>query len=350
MKNKLLLIAASLLSFAACKTNSPTAPDGIMLPLTAGGSGGSSTPAHPAIVFNDQNQYVTVMDSDGTHATELLSGHNAYGWSPGSSILMSGNPDSLYAADVSVNSSGVPVASNVRVIVSKSFYLSDSTTIGNNPAWSATSSVNKIAFQLRAIRNANRPAATICTQSASGGSWDTLHSFPSHYFVNGITWKADDSKIAVLLSYNLTTPAYSVVIMDASTGATTDSIPLPSNSTGWYGLQWSHGSSLNLLTLMRDTAYPGHSLDGDYIYYLTPSSESTPTTQNVGAYYNATWSPTSSSLMFETVAISNSNKCSCGVKWAQTLDKLSEQTTSQTKLQSQTNCCYSTYNAMDWHR
>jgi len=362
----LLSVSLSLLLglgvFGCKQATQPMAADG---PALHTSPGGSSTPAHPAIVYNHYNgkaNEIEVMDSDGSHQTTLLSGNGAFGWSPGSSILMSGNSDSLYAADVSVNSNGVPVASNTRVIVSKSYRTTDSTVITGPASWSATSSVDKIAFTIRNIHKyaTSNGIFSICTQSASGGSWDTLHTFPPHDFVEGITWKADDSKIAVLLD-SIATGSFSVVIFDASTGATTDSIPLPYNAAGWSNLAWSHGSSVNLLALTRDTATPGRLENGGYLCYLTPSAGSSPTTQNVATQVQSqyagdlTWSPSGANLIFATAGVSNTNKCgTCGgtqgIEFKQTLYRLTEQSTSKSNLQSQTNCCYQTWSGMDWHR
>ena len=362
----LSIIFLLAMALAACKTNMPTSPDGNSLPLKAGGSGGSTTTAHPEIVFNHYDgtaNEIEVMDSDGSHETTIITGNNAYGWSPSSSILMSGNSDSTYAADVSVNSNGVPVAGNERVIISKPYWrTTDSTLLVAPASWSATSSVNKIAFTLRDIHRSSSSNGIfkIVTQSASGGGWDTLHTFPPHDFVEGITWKADDSKIAVLLD-SIATTSFSVVIIDASTGETTDSIPLPSNAGGWSNLAWSHGSSVNLLALTRDTVTPNRLMDGGYVCYLTPSSGSTPTTQNVATQIQSqyagdvVWSPSGANLIYATTDVKNTNKCgTCGgtqgIQLTQVLDRLTRQTTTKSSLQNQTNCCYQTWSGMDWRR
>src|SRR6476660_2480441 len=96
------------------------------------------------------------MDVDGSHVTPLVSRTNySYGygtspsWSPdGHSIAFTqlgdgvGMPDTIKAIDISVNSSGAVVTSNLRTI----FGLNTVSTRLKNPFWSATSGKNVIAF------------------------------------------------------------------------------------------------------------------------------------------------------------------------------------------------------------
>src|SRR2546423_3671279 len=160
MKNLLLAALGIFLMTAvleSCKDHSlnSTGP----MPMNTSQASSSST-ANPAITYNKQNvngQWaICVMDTDGSHQTMVwsygISGSvNDGGWSPtASSILIQSSAngiDSLNAIDISVNSSGVPVASNYRNIMIHN-NAQDTTTMSTNYSWSSTSGVNKIAYGL----------------------------------------------------------------------------------------------------------------------------------------------------------------------------------------------------------
>ena len=143
----------------------------------------------------------------------------------------------------------------------------------------------------------------------------------------------DDSKIAVLLDSQYTW--YSVVIVNASTGATTDSIPLSGSPTSqWYLSEWSR-TGLNSLLLTKQS--------DAHIYYLTPTSGSTPI-QGIAcggvdpngipiSPLGATWSPNNSSIMFPYSTQPYSGKCGC-YPYTEALQKVTPFTTNATTVQS----------------
>jgi len=300
------LVAASLLS--ACQQD-PQSATGPTLPLTPPGGGGTTTPAHPAITYcssvtSHGKTYSTVgvMDTDGTHQTNIYTGvqYESIGtptWSPtGGSITWSGrvygSGDRIMAIDVSVNSSGVAVGSNLRTLVS--WQTSDSVGV-QSIRWCQQATTGKIAF---ALHHTNTVGAEfnvydLCTVPAGGGTVTVVASRnPSRsgsLMLYNPTWSPDDSKIATYASIFLndtgSAQANSFVVFNASTGAVTDSIPVTLH-TIWRS-PWSH-SGLNELVI----PYPYGP-----IYYLTPTSGSTPASSGLTGYHT-TWSPNNSSVMF----------------------------------------------------
>ncbi|MDP4219082.1 MAG: hypothetical protein Q8916_06095 [Bacteroidota bacterium] len=290
--------------FSACKQGSNLTDN---MPMRTNAGSGSST-AHPAITYVSGTTLkkifyntIAVMDTDGTHQTNVYTASSSSEtdmnptWSPsGGSIawktISSAVSSSILTAEISVNSSGTPVASNQRTVYSPSS--SDSLSI-ITPAWCTSSATAKIAF-VRQYIGTNLGKSELCTISESGGSVTVLASYSkknsagtviSHYTYP--TWSPDDSKIAVIredtIGHN------TIMIFDASTGAALDSIPI---SGGVSELEWSR-TGMNKLVYI----YTPNSSTAWSLYYADPTTGSTPSTNSVtgGA---PTWSPNNSSIMY----------------------------------------------------
>ncbi|HZK75609.1 MAG TPA: hypothetical protein VFD13_01765 [Candidatus Kapabacteria bacterium] len=301
-------VAASLLS--SCKQD-PQSALGPNLPLNS-----PSTPAHPALTYissvtSHRTTYATVgvMDTDGSHATNIVTAssssdiYSSACWSPTASsiawsdILGTGSyASAIKAVDVSVNSGGVPVGSNVRTIYSTSN--SDSMVITGGLAWCSASTTGEIAFIREHFNAANWGLYELCTISQSGGTVTVLQSYKKLRTQNGNTyvaghygsptWNSDDSKIA--FDRADTNGHHTIVIASASTGVTSDSIPLSLAGVG--GIEWSR-SGIDKLVY---NSTPNSSTPWE-IYYVAPATGSTPTTNSVQGTA-PTWSPNNSEVMY----------------------------------------------------
>ena len=286
------LLAASLLSSCQQDPSSANGPQSTR-PLKA-----STPPANPAIAYCASTTAIGVMDTTGANATTLVTITSgtltspSWNYSAGSiaySSIVSGTY-AIKAVDVSVNAKGVPVASNARTIYSLA--VSDSDRIQSGPAWCSSSSTGKIAFTRLHTDKANFGTTDLCTISQSGGTPNVLASFKKLSstgaalgLYNSPTWSPDDSKIAVLRTD--TTNHVTIMIFDASTGATVDSIPLPGAARN---LEWSR-------TGMNELAYSYFTGSAYVISYVAASTGSTPTTNSVAGTF-PTWSPNNSGILF----------------------------------------------------
>ncbi len=305
-----LLISMALL-VASCQQD-PQSANGPNLPLAQGGhgGGGSTTPANPAITYISSTTShghttwgIAVMDTSGANQTVIYTPSTGYivynpTWSPtGGSIAFAESDFSLGVSaikviDVSVNSSGVAVGSNLRTIASWS--ASDSEGVFNNdddcgPAWCQQSTTGKIAFLLYHTNWSGSPnhyRTDLCTIPQAGGTVTMLATrTPSN---NGVadmlfapTWSPDDSHIAARVFAGGPDP---VLVFDM-TGAVTDSTPLATTSTN-RPVRWSH-SGLNELVIGSGGTNP--------MYYLTPGSS--PTSESITGS-TGTWSPNNSGIMY----------------------------------------------------
>jgi hypothetical protein len=290
-----VVAAASILSSCKQDGQSISGP-GAVLPLSAHGGGGGSTPAQPAITYlttpssNKTSYYdVCVMDTDGTNQTVIYtaaSGVTAWSpsWSPtGGSVAWCemtgdgiGTAEAIKAIDVTVNSNGVAVGSNLRTIAS--WTGADSVMIAGSPrttTWCQQSATGEIAFTLWHTNKVGleHNVLDLCTASSSGGTVTVLASRNNGASYEYCLWSPDDSKIA------MTYPG-AIVLYDASTGAVDDSIL---ESISARDIAWSHGSVLNSLVF-----------GGSQTHYLMPGSS--PTTENVNSG-TVTWSPNNSGVM-----------------------------------------------------
>jgi hypothetical protein len=321
--------AASLLS--ACQQDPQSANQPLVLPQ---GTSSSSTPAHPAITYpsvvavhSSNYNTVGVMDTDGTHQTDIVTASTTYetlrntcwNYSGGSityrdygSSSSSLYPSSIKTTNVTLNSKGVPVGSTPSTIYTLNS--SDDAYVGNGLAWCSTSSTAQIAF-VRQHTGSQNGLSELCTISQSGGTVTVLASYQklntagtvTSYFTSP-TWSPDDSKIAVFREDTI--GHVTIMIFDASTGAATDSIPM--SLSNMNHLEWSR-TGANLL------AFAVLSSGGYSIYYCAPTTGSTPSTNSVAGSF-PTWSPNNSSLMY--VATASSNK----------LMKVTQQTNSTAQL------------------
>ncbi len=316
--NSSLLHAATFAS-ALCIALSSCQQD----PQSANGSSASprmstpSTPAHPAITYagsvvshNSTYATVGVMDTDAGHQTNIVTAASTSNWivmpswsaSGGSIAWVQGlntgaSASELDAVDVSVNAKGVAVGSNTRTIYSTSN--ADSMSV-NWPAWCSVGSTGKIAFVRQHI-GSNIGEAELCTVSESGGSATVLQTVRAYQWSGSVriygryrypTWSPDDSKIAVVRtdtdSYMGSAWRQTILIVNASTGAITDSIPVALTVSG---LQWSRSGSNQLAFAAKGTS-------GSYqIYYCSPSTGSTPSTNAVVGTF-PTWSPNNSGIAY----------------------------------------------------
>jgi Tol biopolymer transport system component len=175
--------------------------------------------------------------------------------------------------------------------------------------------------------------------SASGGAWDTLYTTPYDYYVGGVTWSPDDSKLALMMESRSGTADW-FIILNAATGAVVDSIPvsLQINSNNFRNnVEWSRASST-----VNKLAFVSHESVGPRICYISPISGSTPTSNNVSlpSFGTLTWSPNNSSVMY--VHAEYAGKCRCYVS---SLKKNNAQTTTTSSVDKS----FDAY-SMNWHR
>jgi hypothetical protein len=302
----IVAIATLSLGLSACEQD----PSSNASDRSLGARGSTATAADPKIVYTDATNKLGVMDTTSANQTLLYTPPSGSWierpyWSPSSSVLWaeypnSGNTSSIKAADISV-SGGVAVSSNVRTIHSES----DDTARIRFPTWSSTSSVDKIAFACyRGSSGGSYRTSYVCTVSGSGGSLDTIYTMTTGA-VQGIAWNSDDSKLAV---YTINGTTGKIIIINMYSRLVTDSMTFTdqSNYGGLNSLEWSRTGSVNKLAFV---------LDG-MIQYLSPTTGSSPTTQNVGKSSapntianSASWSPNNSSLMFIKGTYTSSCQC-----------------------------------------
>jgi hypothetical protein len=307
----LVLLAAS------CKQD-PQSANGpqTVLPLS---NGGGTTPAHPAIAYmaiitshSSSHPAICVMDSNGSHQTVLLtsgtSGHTFgsandffVSWSAtGGSIAfvaatsnLSLYGDSIFALDVSLNSSGVPIASNVRLI-----YAAPASTDITHIEWCSTTTMGKIAF---GTTKGTTSGSDRWVVSQSGGTPVKVAHLDSA-LTSKITWSPDDSRICFSWGVWDGSGTYTGGMLriysttdNGSTWAYTDSVSLPASTygTSTTGLEWSRGGTWTngKLAFCRSGGVLTHST----LYYCDPVTGATPSTNNVTALYPS-WNPTNTAL------------------------------------------------------
>ncbi len=224
MKKLILSIVAILIAFAlfSCnKENLVTNPGSgeINLPKSRPPV---STPANPAITYRSSistgsgrnksvYQTIAVMDTNGTNQTNVFTANTTTArlshptWSPdGSSIswLSQDNgysgPSHIVAADITINSNGVPVASNYRTIASipgtapEYYWIYDQ-------SWCSLPTTGKIAF-IVTYGTGTSGWSFLYTVSTSGGEWDLLASVYDDEggFYSSPCWSPDDYRIALI--------------------------------------------------------------------------------------------------------------------------------------------------------
>lgn len=285
------LCAAALLGIfaAGCETdpNSSTgAPE--IRPMAAGGS----ADAHPAITYTagvtskgSTYNAVHVCDSDGTDQTAIYTASatstilRSPTWSPSGGTIAfqaeEGSNDKIYTRDVSV-SRGKASGSNTQ-----SIYSATGITL-RGISWSSVSTTGKIAF---ITQDNSSGVCSVYSISASGGTPALLYqsnSGETHTY-GSPTWNADDSRIA--FTDRDGGGADTLRVINASTGALLESVGLGSASV-FVQCEWSR-SGMNVVAFSMDNV----------LYYVTPTSGSTPWTNNVGRGGHPTWSPNNSSVV-----------------------------------------------------
>ncbi len=243
---------------------------------------------------------VAVCDSDATNQTVIympLSDSftcRAPSWSAdGGTIAIQveegRNVDKIYLCDVS-DSLGNVVGSNARSIYSASGI------ILQGVSWSSLATTDKIIFSTVEDSGGISRVQII---SGFGGTPTVLYQSPSgeSHSYRSATWSPDDSKIAFVDRTTSGSSHFDTLrVIDASTGVLLESVDLGSPFVQ-ISCEWSR-AGLNVVAFI---------LDG-VIYYVTPTTGSTPWTNDVGVGGGPTWSPDNSSLL------TGSNGLSLGLK------------------------------------
>lgn len=287
---------AAVLLVAGCETDpnsSPGAPE--IRPM----AGKPQSVVDPAIAFGapvtragKTYANLCVIDSDGTDLSFVYKAPNQEAtiefpsWSPGGGSIAFKEFDftlgpRIKVLDVSV-SQGKVIGSNTRSVFEAGRY---GVLMVHGVSWSSLSSTNKIAYNLHEGAYVNK----IMVVPASGGTSTVLyeHRDTNRYYLS-VTWSPDDSKIAFIDHAPGISGALrpdTIRVIDASTGELLESIGVGSTPT----IEWSR-SGVNLLAFSSDFG------SGFKLYYVTPTTGSTPWTNNVSGYY-PTWSPNNSSLV-----------------------------------------------------
>jgi hypothetical protein len=242
--------------------------------------------AYPALYVGDS----TISPTARIHTVSSTSVHlmGAPTWSPsGGSVVFSqvgsgSIPDSIKAIDISVNTKGNVVSSNLRTIVAQT---STSSRVKNS-FWSSTAGANKIAYT-----QDDGASNSLWIVSASGGSPTQVASIDETWAgsTSGLgypTWNADDSRLAVVRHGN---NSAMIMIYNTSTWEYVDSIAVDGTI---FGLEWSRAGANKLAFGLQAVGGTTNKL-----YFVTPTTGSTPTTNNVLGSY-PTWSPNNSSVLY----------------------------------------------------
>jgi len=308
--NKLLsstLLGLMVLLAAACKqdTQTPTGPQTV-LPLSSGGSTAHPALAWPSYVSSNNNQYSNLMvsDTDASHQTSILRAwantnsiqyFNPSWSSSGGSLAFAitrfgGAADSVYVIDVSDNSHGTPVGSNLRGICAlpSGVYLD---RWQGGLAWSSTSSMGEIAF----IGN-----KTVYVVSSSGGTPTAIFSQTTLGGPSGISWSPDDSRLAITRWDSAW--GHTILIFNTSTWSVVDSISVGNAQFG--KLAWSRSGANKLAFGMTTRTWNGSAWTyASGFYYCDPTTGATPSggyTGDVGQ-----WSPNNTSLIYPAATSGN---------------------------------------------
>lgn len=323
----LILLALSL---AACQQD-PIASEEIV--SVAEKRSGSST-ADPVLVYEGKESYrggrystIAVMDSTGENKTNVFLsrdlGEREYlqwpDWSAdGKSICfvqsytdITAPISYIRAFDLSLSSSGKPIATNSRIIYSTG----EGQGVDYGLAWSKTTAVDRIAFTTFSRAN---PIGSLWTIPASGGTPQRVWGADSVRYVkeNGNpaartplmfpTWSPDDSRLAVVRNDSAETAGTervnTIMIFSTTDGGSTwsytDSIKV--TGTGYpasmlvHGLEWSRNANGVNMLVWADA-------QSSKIYYCNPTTGATPTTNGVSGRY-PDWSPDNGTIIFHNHA------------------------------------------------
>lgn len=313
MKNSLQSLIAVLLAIAFVSCNK-TYLDNINEPVDKNLSnqeeGYSTSTANPEIVYTSsvlsgkgksqtKLETVSVMDANSANQTNVYTASTGteHVWNPtwsadGNSISWIkqdprySGPSEIIAADITVNSYGVPVAGNFRNIVTVNPVSPDYQWIFAQ-AWCSVSSTAKIAF-IVTFGTGTSGTTYLYTVSTNGGDWNLLSSIytTESKFYSKLCWSPDDSQIAVILRNG--SEGDKILIFDSQSGVLEEEILEPTGGHILY-LDWSR-SGMNTIAFIAGSS--------EYLYYVSPPETGiTPTTNNVIGSF-PTWSPDNSSVMF----------------------------------------------------
>ncbi len=343
------LLATLALGITACEQAADTSSnidDYANLPMAA--KPGAPAQADPKIVYLTSDFKIAVMDSTGANQTvvytpSLSTSLSAVepNWSPDNTIVWTESPSrgvsQIRAADILVTN-GVPVATNVRTIVSKTETTSDNLSI-RHARWSSKSGTNMIAFSLFAPAGGRNH---VCIMPTSGGPWDTLYTSDPNVQVIGLAFNHDDSKLAIALKqFNANGSFHSnrfIIIEGPQSWAPGNGlydIPIskemshPNDPFDWSRAT-SSSDDIDRLTFVADGK----------IYYVSGEGGA-PWTQNVAALPGtATWSPNNKNVMF----VRNN------VKGKTTTVELAKNVASSTTFTTLDNTFPNPFAMLNWHR
>ncbi len=264
--------------------------------------GAKPVPANPALVWRGAQiiggvTYSALYVGDSTIAptarihtvaSSSVFHWSAPTWSPsgGSVVFTQGGsgsiPDTIKAIDVSVNSKGNVVSSNLRTILG----LSGTASRLKNSFWSSTTSKNMIAYT-----SDDGASSSLQVVSGSGGAATQVASFDETWSGNTLglgypTWNADDSRLAVVRHGN---DAAMIMIYNTSTWEYVDSIAVEGTV---FGLEWSRSGANKLAFALQGVGSTIKKL-----YFVSPTTGAVPTTNDVIGTY-PTWSPNNSSVLY----------------------------------------------------
>jgi WD40 repeat protein len=268
------LLAASLLSSCNQDPQSANQPSSFG-PLSAGGSGGGSTPAaNPVIVYaNDATVSRTtygaifVMNADATNLTRVITSsvsgggdiHNGrwshdgahFTYQQAGTVSVNGTNKTTWAvkrADLAVVS-GVPTASNLSTIATAASpdYVSYSSA-----AWAPGGTQIAIAgYSLNNYFGSYNFTSRVWLIPASGGTRTLLYAGFNGERINDVTWSPDGSQVAFIgadLRPGGASNLRYIKIVTVSTGTVTDSILSATVGTSsMIGLEWSRTGANKLL-------------------------------------------------------------------------------------------------------
>jgi hypothetical protein len=305
-----LAIAGALVSCS--KDSGLTNPT---LPMKANAGGGGTTP-HPKIVFEgsgSKGTTIDVMDSDGTNVFHALSTSRVFNsglyqsltWSAaGGNIAWREQTSENNFACYQLRTGTVTILNNTPTLTSISTILTPILTAGDTEyysaaAWSSQGSPSVIAFAgnkmstgLGAGHALDGTPCKIWTIPSSGGASTLLYTGNPNERVASITWSPDGTRIAMTISMGTTSPyTYCMKIINATTGALTDSLGWSQFAGGFGYAKWSNAGKNQIAFTAATTT--GAS---PYIYTYDYSTATLSSAITLGDM--AAWSPSNDKFLY----------------------------------------------------